>query len=358
MVRGDGAYLWDDNDQQYLDGYTNTAVTGHCHPQVSQAISLQADKLLHVSQQFHCLEQDLLATKFCSISGMDKVAFCTSGLQANGLAMEIARLKGHKRGISCPVIATTTTIAANNVTLSSPCDIIRVNFNDLNALGALATNENVVAVFLQTVHTEVGLQLPEDGYLQAVRALCDEHDWLMILDENHTAMGRTGHWFAYQHYLLLPDLLCCGEALANGLAIGACAVNGTAAMALLPSSGNDSITANTLACRAARQTIEVIDQNSLLESANDVGAYLKKQLQQQVGTYRNVANIRAMGMLLLVELEQAVPDLKTKFAQAGLIVDTDNSDKYITLLPALILSKEQAKLIARTVRDVINQAKT
>lgn len=370
FVRGRGSVLWDDDDNAYLDALGGIAVTilGHSHPRISEAISLQADRLLHVSNHFHIREQALLGDKFCAIAEMDKVFFANSGAEANEAAIKIARLYGHSRGIKYPTIITAkksfhgrtmaTLSATGNPALQAGfepmlANFVHVDFNSLDAVGMHASNEDVVAVMIEPILGESGIIIPDSGYLQGLRQLCDEHGWLLILDEIQTGMGRTGKWFAYQHEDILPDIMTSAKALANGVPIGACAARGKIASLLTAGSHGSTFGGNPLACKIALTTIDIIEQENLLEAAHDMGLFLKKQLQQQIGTHAGVVDIRGKGMMLAVELDKAHTDLAQLFLSAGLVVNITGGGKIIRLLPAINITETEARKITQIVHDVV-----
>ncbi|MEM7358100.1 MAG: aspartate aminotransferase family protein [Pseudomonadota bacterium] len=370
FVRGRGSILWDDEDNAYLDALGGIAVTilGHSHPRISEAISLQADRLLHVSNHFHIQEQARLGEKFCAIAEMDKVFFANSGAEANEAAIKIARAYGHSRGIKYPTIITAkksfhgrtmaTLSATGNPALQAGfepmlANFIHVDFNSLDAVGVHADNEDVVAVMVEPILGESGIIVPDEGYLRSLRQLCDEHGWFLILDEIQTGMGRTGKWFAYQHENVLPDVMTSAKALANGIPIGACAARGKAAAVLTAGTHGSTFGGNPLACKIALTTIDIIEQDALLEAAHEMGLFLRKQLQQQIGTHAGVVDIRGKGMMLAVELDQAHPDLASLFLAAGLVVNITGGGKIIRLLPAINISDAEAKKIIQIVHDVV-----
>ena len=370
FVRGAGTSLWDNDDNEYLDALGGIAVTilGHCHPKVTEAISLQANKLVHASNLFQIQEQIELSKKFCDISQMDRVFFSNSGAEANEVAIKLARKYGNDRGIQKPTIITAQrsfhgrTMGSLAATGSEALqkgfhpmlgDFIHVEYNNIDAIKEHRSNDNVVAVMMEPVLGEAGIIVPDEGYIKALRQVCDDNNWLLILDEIQTGMGRTGQWFAYQHEDTLPDIMTSAKALANGLPIGACAARGDAADVLTPSTHGSTFGGNPLACQAAITTIDTIESESLLANASEIGDFLKTQLQQKVGTDRKVVSIRSKGMMLAVELNQAYPDLATKFLDKRLVVNITGGGKVIRLLPAIIMNETKARKIAETIQEVV-----
>lgn len=370
FVRGEGAQLWDANGKQYIDAIGGIAVTflGHCHPTVSQTISLQANTLLHTSNLFHIAPQAKLGEVFCRISGMQKVFFANSGAEANEAAIKISRLYARNKGIERPVIVTmnnsfhgrtmATLSATGNQAIKQGfaplvSDFVHVNFNDIDELRALQDNDDIVAVMLEPIQGEGGILLPDDGYLKAVQELCRENGWLMILDEIQTGMGRTGKWFAHQHEDILPDIITSAKALGNGIPIGACAARGKAADLISPGSHGTTFGGNPLACQVGLSVIDVIESENYLERANELGSFLKKQLQQHIGTMDKVVDIRGRGLMLGIELDQAYPNLAQFFLDHGLVVNVTGQGKVIRLLPAVVSSENQMKKTAEIISSVV-----
>ncbi|MCL4155526.1 UNVERIFIED_CONTAM: hypothetical protein GTU68_027095 [Idotea baltica] len=372
FVRGEGTALWDDEGNKYLDalGGIAVAILGHCHPKITDAITTQANKLIHISNLFQIQEQTLLSTKFCSIAEMDRVFFGNSGAEANEVAIKIARKYGNDKGIKKPAIITATgsfhgrTMATLSATGSESLqkgfhpmleDFIHVNYNDIAAIQKHSDNANVVAVMMEPILGEAGIVPPNEGYLKALRKICDDNNWLLILDEIQTGMGRTGKWFAYQHEEILPDIMTSAKALANGLPIGACGARGAAAEILTPGTHGSTFGGNPLACHVAATTIDVIQNENLMENASSIGSLLKSQLLQKIGTDQNVANIRGKGMLLAIELNEAFPNLAITFLQHGLVVNITGGGKVIRLLPAIIMTESEARQVAEIIHTVVSK---
>ena len=372
FVRGEGTYLWDDEGNKYLDALGGIAVTilGHCHPKVSETISLQANKLVHISNLFQIAEQTHLSEVFCEISQMDRVFFANSGAEANEAAIKLARKYGNDKGIKTPTIITATgsfhgrTMATLSATGSESLqngfqpmlgDFIHVDYNDLEAIKQHSSNENVVAIMVEPILGEAGIVLPDDGYVKELREICDQLGWLLILDEIQTGMGRTGKWFAYEHEGILPDVMTSAKALANGLPIGACAARGDAAKILTTGTHGSTFGGNPLACAAAATTINVIKSENLIENATNIGSFLKTQLLQKLGADGKVSSIRGKGMMLAIELDKIYPNLAIKFLQHGLVVNITGGGKIIRLLPAIIMSESEARKVAEIIQEVVSK---
>ena len=370
FVRGEGVHLWDDEGKQYLDALGGIAVTflGHCHPKISETISLQATRLLHSSNLFHIQEQAKLGQRFCQISGMEKAFFTNSGTEANELAIKIARLFGHNKNIDTPTIITAhgsfhgrtmgSLSATGNETLQKGFGpllegFIHVDYNDVSAVEAHTANDKIVALMIEPIQGESGVVVPDEGYLRALRKICDKQGWLLMLDEIQSGMGRTGQWFAHQHEDILPDVITSAKALGNGIPIGACAARGIAAGLISPGSHGTTFGGNPFACQVALTVIEIIEQQGLLAVAADTGAYLKRQLQQKIGTHPRVVDIRGKGLMLAVELDQKYEGLAQNLLEQGLVVNVTAAGKVIRILPSVLLTEIEAKQVAATVHDVV-----
>jgi len=370
FVRGEGAYLWDDQGNKYIDALGGIAVTflGHCHPKINETISLQANKLLHASNLFHISEQAELGEKLCRISGMDRVFFSNSGAEANEAAIKIARLHGNAKGIKNPTIITmnqsfhgrtmATLSATGNEAIHKGfhplvSSFIHVDYNDVEAVGAHADNADVVAVMVEPIQGEGGVIVPNEGYLKGLRELCDQNDWLLIVDEIQTGIGRTGKWFGFMHHDIQPDVITSAKALGNGIPIGACAARGAAADLISPGSHGTTFGGNPFASKVASTVIDVIEQDDLVTSADQIGRFLKKQLQQKIGTCEKVVDIRGQGLMMGIELDQAYPNLAQTFLDAGLVINITGGGKVIRLLPSALLSEQQVKTIAQIIHDIV-----
>ncbi len=371
FVRGEGVKLWDADGHEYLDALGGIAVTflGHCHPKISEAISLQANKILHTSNLFHIQEQADLGERFCAISGMDKVFFGNSGAEANEAAIKIARLHARSKGIVNPAILTAeqsfhgrtmaTLSATGNAAIQkgfAPLlnEFIHVPYNDVRSMRKHSDNPNVVAIMVEPIQGEGGIVVPDAGYLKSLRALCDEQGWLLIIDEIQTGMGRTGQWFAFQHEDIQPDVITSAKALGNGIPIGACAAKGAAAELISPGLHGTTFGGNPFASKIATTVIDVIQEEHLVEKASLIGASLKRQLQHTLGTLDKVVDIRGQGLMLGIELDKVYPDLAMKLLDVGLVINITGGGKVIRLLPSVLLSEAQVKKIVRIIHDVVS----
>ncbi len=370
FVRGEGAELWDANGKHYTDALGGIAVTflGHSHPTISQTISLQASTLLHTSNLFHISAQAKLGEVFCRVSNMDKVFFTNSGAEANEAAIKISRLHARAKGIDMPIIITANhgfhgrTMATISASGSSAIqrgfeplvgEFMHVDYNNTDALKSASDNPNVVAVMLEPIQGEAGVIVPDEGYLKSVREICDANDWLMIVDEIQTGIGRTGNWFAYQAEDIVPDVITSAKALGNGIPIGACAAKGKAAELISPGTHGTTFGGNPFACQVALSVLDVIEEENYVTKAAELGALLKKQLQQHIGTSAKVVDIRGRGLMLGIELDKAYPKLAQIFLDNGLVVNITGGGKVIRLLPAVVTSEQQIKNICETISSVL-----
>ncbi|HXV07805.1 MAG TPA: aspartate aminotransferase family protein [Burkholderiales bacterium] len=379
--RGQGVWLWDTRGKRYLDALSGIAVSGlgHAHPRLTQAIAAQAGRILHASNLYRIPEQERLADLLCEISGMDEVFFCNSGCEANEAAIKLARLYGHRRGIEQPTIVVMEkafhgrTIATLSATGSRKVQagfepllagFARVPYDDLEALGALAGNRNVVAVLVEPVQGESGVNVPDDGYLARLREMCDRHVWLLMLDEVQTGMGRTGKWFAYQNAPyqstayqntgVRPDVLTLAKGLANGIPIGACLAAGPAAGVFKPGSHGSTFGGNPLACTAAAATLRIIAEEGLLDNAVRIGGLIRAGLRERLGHLPSVREIRGKGLMLGIELDRPCGELVELALERGLLINV-TADRVVRLLPPLVMQPEEAGLLIEGLADLIRE---
>lgn len=371
FVRGESVSLWDAEGNQYLDALGGIAVTflGHCHPAISQTISLQANTLVHTSNLFHIPAQAKLSETLCRLSGMEKVFFGNSGAEANEAAIKISRLYAREKNIESPVIVcmnqsfhgrTMATLSASgneyiqNGFEPLVSEFVHVDYNDAGALEELQNNKSIVAVMLEPIQGEAGIIVPDEGYLKQVRQICDKNEWLMILDEVQTGVGRTGYWYAYQAEGLLPDIVTSAKALGNGIPIGACLAQGKAAQLITPGTHGTTYGGNPFACQVASSVLDVIEQENYLEQAQNLGALLKKLLQQRIGTTGKVVDIRGKGLMIGIELDQVYSGLAQRFLDSGLVINITGDGKVIRLLPAVVTTEKQIKQIVDIIGAVID----
>lgn len=377
FVKGEGAYLYDDKGDAYLDALGGIAVCalGHAHPAVTRAVCEQAQTLLHTSNLYGIPKQQALGDKLCAVSGMDRVFFCNSGAEANEAAIKIARRYGHQHNIDVPHIVVmensfhgrtlaTLTATANQKAQQGfeplVAGFIRVPYDDVEAVAALARSRNdIVAVLVEPIQGEGGVRIPATGYLQGLRKLCDEHQWLLMLDEIQSGIGRTGQWFAFQHENIRPDVLTSAKALGNGVPIGACLANGPAADILQPGTHGTTFGGNPLACAAALAVLESIENDKLLARIAALGANMLAGFQNALGDYTGEANpaitaIRGKGLMIGIQLQRDCAEL-VKLALAQKLLINVTASNVVRLLPPYILNDDEAGRIVQTVSRLIKQ---
>jgi len=368
---GKGAWVWDDKGNQYLDALCGVAVTGlgHAHPAVTKAISEQAQKLVHCSNLYQIKAQQLLSEKLCQLSGMKAAFFANSGAEANEAAIKIARLFGHQRKISTPTIITMDgsfhgrTLATLTATGSRKVQagfeplvsgFLRVPYNNLDAIRVIAKNNSqVVAILVEPLQGEGGIILPDADYLAELRDICDKHDWLLMLDEIQTGMGRSGQWFGFQHTAIKPDVMTLAKGMANGMPIGACLVNERANL-FQPGNHGSTFGGNPVACQAALAVIDSIEKDGLLARVNHLSKILLDHFNDALNAHPQVQQIRGQGLLIGIEMKKPCGELVEKGLQAGILVNV-TAGNVVRLLPPFILSDDEAEQLAQRVIDLINQ---
>lgn len=371
FVRGEGAWLWDTEGNRYLDALSGIAVCGlgHAHPAITRAICEQAAQLLHTSNVYGILNQQALADKLTTLSGMENVFFCNSGTEANETAIKLARLYGHQRGIAVPTTVVMEgafhgrTLAALTATGNRKAQagfdplvegFIRIPYNDIAALHTVATQQghNIVAVLVEPVQGEGGVVIPDADYLSQIRAICDQHEWLMMLDEIQTGTGRTGKWFAYQHTGILPDVMTLAKGLGNGVPIGACLARGKAAALFQAGSHGSTFGGNPFACKVASTVLDSIEHDDLLARVQALSKRFMQGFQQSLAGVAGVNVIRNHGLLIGIELDRPCGEL-VKLALAEKLLINVTAEKVIRLLPPFILSDAQVDEIVDTLSHLI-----
>ena len=377
FVRGEGIWLWDENGKRYLDALAGVAVDclGHSHPKLVQAICEQAKTLIHTSNIYQIPRQEQLADKLAALSGMDNVFFCNSGAEANEAAIKIARLYGHGKGIDIPTIvvmeksfhgrtmATLTATGSRKVQAGFEpllTGFARVPYDDIEAVAQVAQhNKNIVAILVEPVQGEGGVNIPAPDYLRQLRALCDDHGWLLMLDEIQTGIGRTGTWFAHQQSGIVPDVMSLAKGMASGFPIGACLAKGAAAEMFKPGNHGTTFGGNPLACTAALATLEAIETLALVEHAGQLGQFLLRGFVDQLTGMHGVVQIRGLGLMIGIELDRPCADLVGRALQQGLLINV-TADKVVRLLPPLIMTQDEAELLitslSQLVKDFLQQA--
>jgi acetylornithine aminotransferase len=368
FVRGLGTRLWDQTGREYLDVVAGVAVTnvGHSHPRLVAAISEQAGLLLHTSNLYSIDWQQRLAQKLTQLSGLDRVFFNNSGAEANETALKLARLHGWHKGIEQPLVVvmenafhgrTLGTLSASDgpaVRLGFqplPGDFIKVPFGDLAALDKVTETygQRIVAVLLEPIQGESGVQLAPPGYLKALREHCTRRAWLLMLDEIQTGIGRTGQWFAFQHEGIVPDVMTLAKGLGNGIPIGACLARDKVAQLFTPGSHGSTFGGNPLACRVGCSVLEIIEEQGLLDNAKRQGERLLARLRVELSEHPDVAAIRGQGLMIGIELVHPCRDLMLIAARDhGLLINVTRG-KTIRLLPPLTIDDREVEMIVRGV---------
>ncbi|PBP44061.1 aspartate aminotransferase family protein [Pseudomonas syringae] len=367
FTHGLGTRLWDRSGREYLDAVAGVAVTnvGHSHPLLVEAIRDQAGLLLHTSNLYTVDWQQRLAQKLTALSGLDAVFFNNSGAEANETALKLARLHGWHKYIERPLVVvmenafhgrTLGTLSASDgpaVRLgfsTLPGDYIKVPFGDLVAFDKICATygHRICAVLVKPIQGEGGAQMAPAGYLKALRERCTRRDWLLMLDEIQTGMGRTGKWFAFQHEGIVPDVMTLAKGLGNGIPIGACLARGRAAQLFTPGSHGSTFGGNPLACRVGCTVIDIIEQQALVENAALQGRQLLDGLRNALGAHSNVLDVRGQGLMIGIELRQAIPELTRIAAEEhGLLINVTRG-KIVRLLPPLVLdAAEVAQIVQR-----------
>ena len=362
LSHGRGCWVWDTDGKKYLDALGGIAVNtlGHAHPQLVPALQEQIGRLIHTSNYYAAPMQEKLAAHLCALSGLSKVFFCNSGLEANEAALKIARKYGHDQGIERPEIivyekafhgrSIATLSATGNPKVQAGFGplvegFVRVPLNDTAAIEEVAqTHPNVVAVFLEVIQGEGGVNPATVDYLQAVRRLCDEHGWLLMLDEVQCGIGRTGKWFAHQWADIQPDVMPLAKGLGSGVPVGAVVCGPKAANVLGVGNHGTTFGGNPLSMRAGIETLRIMEEDGLLDHAATVGAALRAGLLRELESTDGFVEVRGQGLMLGIELARPCTELLARAAQAGLLISV-TAERVIRLVPPLILSLAEAEQI-------------
>lgn len=372
FVRGEGAWLWDEDDNRYLDAIAGLGVCalGHAHPDVARTISEQAATLIHTANLARVPWQEKLAARLCSVAGMERAFVGNSGVEAIECALKICRIIAHDRGIHTPEIVVMEdsfhgrSLAALSATGSRKVQagfeplvggFIRVPFGDTRAIEQLATSRpNIIAILLEPIQGESGVRVPPHGYLTELREICDRKDWLLVLDEIQTGLGRTGRWYDCQHEGVRPDVLTTAKALANGVPIGACMGTGVAAEAFSPGRHGSTFGGNPLACRTACTVIDLLEKMELPRRAAKLGASMRAELETKLQGNAAITDIRGRGLMIGIETDRDINHIKIRALDRGLLMNVTRN-KVVRLLPPLIIDDDQAAFIVETVADLLNE---
>lgn len=373
FTRGDGVWLFDEKNTAYLDALSGIAVCGlgHAHPAVTKTLCDQAAKLLHTSNTYHVPEQVPLADTLARLSGMDEVFYANSGAEANEAALKLARLYAHQRGIDRPLLITMeksfhgrtmgTLSASGSARLQQGFEpllegFVHIPFNDLSALKrVIATqSDRIIGIVLEPIQGDGGIREVNADFFEAIRYYCDEHDWLLIADEIQTGLGRTGAWFAYQHYGILPDIVTVAKTLGNGFPIGAYLTRGKANGLFTVGKHGSTFAGSPLGCAVALTVLETLEKQSLVAHAQQMGTQLMQTLQEKLGQHPRVVALRGKGLMIGIELDRPCRELPKIGLQHRLLFNVV-SDRTIRLLPALILQEEHLDLIVSRLTAAINE---
>lgn len=373
LVRGEGAWLFDEHGQRYLDALSGIAVCslGHAHPRIAAALADQAGTLIHTANIVHLREQEALAERLAAISGLDRVFIANSGAEAIECALKLARRHAHARGIERPSVLVASdsfhgrTLAALSASGNAAIQagfgplvdgFVRVPYGDSAAAAeAFAQHPELVAVLVEPIQGEGGVRVPPAEYLGDLRDLCDRHQALLMLDEIQTGIGRTGQWFAYQHHPgLLPDVVTVAKALGNGVPIGACLAREAVAALLPPGSHGTTFGGNPLACRVGLEVLAIMTEDDIPTRAAQAGERLIAALRIGLADHPGVREVRGRGLMVGVELTEDCPELKDAAMVRGLIINVTRGNT-IRLLPPLIVDNDQIDHIAAIVIDIVKQ---
>lgn len=371
FVRAEGVWLWDEAGRKYLDGLAGIAVNtlGYAHPKLVQAISRQAASgIIHTSNLFRIPAQEAAADRVAEITGLDEVFFCNSGCEANEAAIKVARLYGHKRGVERPEIIVFEnafhgrTLATLSATASRKVQagfeplvsgFVRVPLNDLDAVRSVAEhNRNVVAVMIEPIQGEGGINVARMEYLRGLKEICDRNEWLFISDEVQCGVGRTGRWFVYQHAGIEPDVVPLAKGLGGGVAVGACVTGNRAKGVFSPGKHGSTFGGNPLACTAVVTTIDTMKEDKLLENAAAIGRVIRDGLTQALAGVPGVVEVRGMGMMIGVQLDRPCGDIVSMALAAGLVLNV-TADSVIRLLPPLVMNEAEGRQLVDILAPVV-----
>lgn len=369
---GKGIWLFDESGKAYLDALTGIAVCGlgHTHPDITQAIQAQAEKLLHTSNGFIIREQEKLAERITRMTGMSQVFFCNSGAEANEAAIKLARLYGRKKNLISPKIIvmekafhgrTMATISASgNPKIQQGFEpllegFLRVPFNDLDAIKHLAEqHDDIVAVMLEPIQGEGGIHPAKPGYLTALSELCHQQDWLLMLDEIQSGNARSGWLYAFMEHGFIPDVMTTAKGLGNGFPIGACLMHGKAVDLFTPGSHGSTFGGNPLACATALAVLSVFERDNICKQVQGLSAYLFDALRRELGQLSIVKDIRGQGLLIGIELDRTALPLRAIGLQNGIIFNI-TADKVVRLLPPFIMTEQDADELVKRLAVSIKQ---
>lgn len=371
FTEGKGAWLTDTDGKRYLDAISGIGVCGlgHCHPAITQAITEQASRLVHTSNLYHIDKQAELAERLRNLSGMERTFFSNSGAEANEAAIKLARLHGHKKGIEVPSIIVmensfhgrtlATLSATGNRKVQAGFEplirgLTRAPYNDVDAIKTIAKNNpSIAAILVEPVQGEGGLNIPANDYLNALKEICEEHNWLLMLDEVQTGNGRTGKYFSYQHNGILPDVVTTAKGLGNGFPIGACLVAGKASELFQPGAHGSTYGGNPLGCATALAVLTTLEKDRLIQRAGELGKRISDGLSDRLAELENVTEIRNKGLMIGIELAIPCGELVQQALNKGLLINV-TAGNVVRLLPPLVLSNTEADEIIQKLSTLIS----
>ena len=374
FVKGDGVYLWDDQNNKYLDALCGLAVTslGHSHPDVSSTIHKQSQTLIHTSNAFIIKQQEILGERLCKLTGLANAFFCNSGAEAVEAAIKIARKYGNDQHIDTPKIIVMEnsfhgrTLAALSATGGEKAHkgfyplidgLLRVPYNNIQEVEKLAQqNNDIVAILLEPIQGEGGIKIPDDDYLPKLRSLCDANNWLLMIDEVQSGFCRTGKWFGYQHSEIIPDVVTVAKALGNGIPIGACLTNKKASTVLTPGSHGSTFGGNFISTSVAIQVLDIMREKNLSKNARLMGLYIEKELKENLAKYSIVKDIRCRGLMIGIELKVKCLELVEEALKNRLVINV-TKENTIRMLPPLIIKKSEADIIVNVICKIISEIK-
>jgi acetylornithine aminotransferase len=369
FVRGEGVWLWDEEGRKYLDALAGIAVNtlGYAHPRLTRALTHRIESgVIHTSNLWRIPDQEAAADRVAEITGLDEVFFCNSGLEANEAAIKVARKYGHDRGIAEPAIivmekafhgrslATLSATGSRKVQAGFEplvSGFVRVPLNDLEAVRQVAEhNKNVVAVFIEPIQGEGGINVSRLDYLRGLKEICERKEWLFMSDEVQCGLGRTGKWFVYQHAGFLPDVVPLAKGLGSGVPVGACVVGGRAKGVFKPGNHGSTFGGNPLAMTAVRTTIDTIKEEGLLANALRVGDVIRNNLPRADG----VVEVRGMGLMIGIELARPCGELVKQALDAGLVINV-TADNVIRMLPPLVMNEAEGRMVVERLAPLVQR---
>ena len=370
FARGKGAWLTDEDGREYLDALAGIAVNGlgHAHPKLVAALAEQVGRLIHVSNIYRIPEQEALADRICALTGMDEVFFANSGSEANEGALKLVRMYGHKRGNpqaqtivmehawhgrTLATLAATGSEKARKGFDPLPSGFVRVPYNDVAAVeAAAAADPRVQAVWLEVLQGEGGIRVADAEYLRALRRLCDARGWLLMVDEVQCGIGRTGKWFGYEWASIRPDVITLAKGLGSGVPIGAVVAGGLATGTLGPGSHGTTFGGGPLACRAALETLRIIEEEKLLANAAQMGQRIRDGFAAALRGLVGVVAIRGQGLMIGIELDRPCGDLVGQALEKRLLINV-TQDRVIRLLPPLVIDAREADEIVSRLAPLV-----